>query len=95
MFGYKTLACNSLPGGSQLFTAHPDANDYPLFCMFYWRDRVGWTISLYTEGKRIDCGDIARRMGGGGHQSAAGYVVSVLPEELQMHHDNSYIKGAY
>ena len=71
-FGYTALACNSLPGGSQLFVEHPHAVDYQLFVMFYWRDRVGWSISLYTEDKSIDCGDIARRMGSGGHQSAAG-----------------------
>jgi hypothetical protein len=86
MFGYKTLACNSLPGGSQLFTAHPDAGSFDLFVMFNWRDKVGWTISLYTENKTIDCGAIARTMGGGGHRSAAGYVVSILPEELQQHY---------
>jgi oligoribonuclease NrnB/cAMP/cGMP phosphodiesterase (DHH superfamily) len=95
MFGYKALACNSLPGGSQLFTEHLEASDYQLFVMFYWIDRVGWRISLYTESSLIDCGDIARRMGGGGHQSAAGYIVSVLPEELQMQHDDSHIKGVY
>lgn len=93
MFGYSALACNSLPGGSQLFVEHPDSANYQLFVLFYWRDKVGWTISLYTNDKSIDCGAIARRMGGGGHQSAAGYVVSVLPEELQTHHDDSHIKG--
>jgi uncharacterized protein len=40
-----------------------------------------WTVSLYSTKDDIDCGQIARSFGGGGHKGAAGFQCDVLPFE--------------
>jgi len=40
-----------------------------------------WTVSLYSTKPDIDCGDIARTFGGGGHKGAAGFQCEELPFE--------------
>lgn len=40
-----------------------------------------WTVSLYSTKPEIDCGQIARTFGGGGHKGAAGFSCKELPFE--------------
>jgi nanoRNase/pAp phosphatase (c-di-AMP/oligoRNAs hydrolase) len=37
------------------------------------------TVSLYSTKPEIDCGEIARTFGGGGHKGAAGFQCTELP----------------
>jgi uncharacterized protein len=38
-----------------------------------------WTVSLYSTRDDVDCGEIAKSFGGGGHKGAAGFQCDVLP----------------
>jgi len=83
MFGYRTLAINSDTRGGSQFEGHPEFAEHQLFCTFWFKKGIGWTISLYSFRPDIDVGAIAKLQGGGGHQGAAGFVTKRLPEELQ------------
>jgi len=37
-----------------------------------------WRVSLYTTKKEINVGEIAKKFGGGGHTSAAGFITGRL-----------------
>ena len=41
-----------------------------------------WTVSLYSTRDDVDCGEIAKAFGGGGHKGAAGFQCVDLPFEF-------------
>jgi oligoribonuclease NrnB/cAMP/cGMP phosphodiesterase (DHH superfamily) len=47
----------------------------------FCRSKKHWTVSLYSE--NVDCGEIAKRHGGGGHRGAAGFQCEELPFDLK------------
>lgn len=44
----------------------------------FWFNKGKWTFSLYNNNGLVDCSAIAKSFGGGGHKSAAGFVVEDL-----------------
>jgi oligoribonuclease NrnB/cAMP/cGMP phosphodiesterase (DHH superfamily) len=75
--GYRVIACNAGSVSSQLFDSVTE--DYDLMMPFCW-DGKQWTVSIYTK-KDIDCSALAKKYGGGGHKSAAGFQCKDLPFE--------------
>jgi len=73
--GYKAICCNAGSVSSQLFDSVKE--DYDLMIPFVF-DGEQWTVSLYTK-KDIDCSEIAKKYGGGGHKQAAGFQCKELP----------------
>jgi oligoribonuclease NrnB/cAMP/cGMP phosphodiesterase (DHH superfamily) len=73
--GYKAICCNAGSVSSQLFDSIKE--DYDLMIPFIF-DGIQWKISLYTK-KDIDCSEIAKKYGGGGHKQAAGFQCKELP----------------
>lgn len=73
--GYKAICCNAGSVSSQLFDSVKE--DYDLMVPFVF-DGKQWTVSLYTK-KDIDCSELAKRYGGGGHKQAAGFQCKELP----------------
>ena len=73
--GYKAICCNVGSTSSQLFDSVKE--DYDLMIPFIF-DGKQWTVSLYTK-KDIDCSEIAKKYGGGGHKKAAGFQCEKLP----------------
>jgi len=73
--GYKAVCCNVGSTSSQLFDSVKE--DYDLMIPFVF-DGKQWTVSLYTK-KDIDCSEIAKKYGGGGHKQAAGFQCKELP----------------
>lgn len=73
--GYKAICCNVGSVSSQLFDSVKE--DYDLMIPFVF-DGKQWTVSLYTK-KDIDCSEIAKKYGGGGHKQAAGFQCKELP----------------
>jgi len=62
---------------SQLFASVADQFDLWLPCVFDGRQ---WTVSVYAQnGGAIDCSEIAKAHGGGGHKYAAGFQCEELP----------------
>lgn len=73
--GFKAICCNVGSTSSQLFDSVKE--DYDLMMPFIF-DGKQWTVSIYTK-KDIDCSEIAKKYGGGGHKKAAGFQCAELP----------------
>lgn len=76
LFGLDVLACN-MRSNSLLFGDR--INDYDLVCPFVLQERNGkliYTYSLFTSKDDVDCEEIARLFGGGGHKKAAGFSLA-------------------
>jgi len=43
-------------------------------CACFWRTPKGWSFSLYNDNGKVDCSNIAKYFGGGGHKGAAGFI---------------------
>lgn len=41
-----------------------------------------WTVSLYSTRDDVNCADIAKSFGGGGHKGAAGFQCDEIPFEI-------------
>lgn len=48
--------------------------DYDGFACFWLKDGK-WTFSLYNDNGEVDCSQIAKQYGGGGHRGASGFVL--------------------
>lgn len=77
--GLKILACNRGLTNSSLFDTVWDPEKYHAMSPFYLNKRGQWKVSLYTTREDVDCSEIAKRYGGGGHQKAAGFHCEKLP----------------
>jgi len=75
--GYKCIACNKGLTSSQLFDSIIE--DYDIMITFVKSPKGNWTVSMYTTKDDIDVGAIAKKLGGGGHKSAAGFQTDELP----------------
>jgi len=74
--GHKALACNAVMGGSELMGGDKLFDEWPL--LIRYEHKAGeFTVSLYS--KTIDCADICKQHGGGGHKGAAGFRCTELP----------------
>ena len=61
-------------GNSLMFDSIYDPTKHKLM-VGYEHDGQKWTVSLYTTHDDVDCSEIAKSMGGGGHAKAAGFTV--------------------
>jgi len=74
--GFKGVACNAGPGiNSELFETAPP---HDIMLPFYFNGEK-FTVSIYSTNENIDCSEIAKKHGGGGHKGAAGFVCKSLP----------------
>jgi oligoribonuclease NrnB/cAMP/cGMP phosphodiesterase (DHH superfamily) len=74
--GYKAIACNS--GFSSSFLFDSIKEDYDIMLSFNFNGEQ-WAVSIYSRKSDIDCSDIAKKYGGGGHKGAAGFQCKELP----------------
>lgn len=70
IFGNNCYCINSLFAGSDQFGDEYESHD--MVCRFAY-DGKGWTYSLYSANENVDCSQIAKEYGGGGHKGAAGF----------------------
>lgn len=47
-------------------------------CACFWYANEMWNFSLYNDNGQVDCSQIAKQYGGGGHKGAAGFVTKDL-----------------
>lgn len=74
--GHKALACNAVMGGSELMGGDKLFAEWPL--LIRYEHKAGeFTVSLYSQ--TVDCADVCKRHGGGGHKGAAGFRCAELP----------------
>jgi len=74
---WNGLKCICLNGGgfnSLVFGSVYDESKHDVMMPFQFNGKK-WTISLYSTKDEIDCSEIAKTMGGGGHKGAAGFQV--------------------
>lgn len=71
VFGVPCYCLNNLKSGSDQFGEKYE--HYPLVCRFAYNGK-DWVYSLYSNNK-VDCSEIAKRYGGGGHKGAAGFTI--------------------
>jgi len=57
-------------------------NGYDGFACFWMKDGK-WVWSLYNDNEEVDCSQIAKSLGGGGHKGAAGFVVENINSFLE------------
>lgn len=77
--GLHVIACNRGLGNSQLFDSVWDESKYDAMVVFYLNKRRQWRVSLYTTRDDVDVSLVAKKLGGGGHQRAAGFVTNSCP----------------
>lgn len=75
IYGLRAICCNGIPHNSQSFDSVYDAEVYKLMVAFSYDGNV-FTFSLYTTHEDVDCSQIAKRFGGGGHRKAAGFKLN-------------------
>jgi oligoribonuclease NrnB/cAMP/cGMP phosphodiesterase (DHH superfamily) len=74
--GYRAVCCNAGSFSSQLFDSVTEEYDIMICFIFDGRQ---WKVSVYTKKDDIDCSEIAKKYGGGGHRQAAGFQCKELP----------------
>jgi len=76
---YNAIFCNIGGGSMKVFDSIYDHDRHQIMVKFV-RTAKSWTVSLYTKFDDIDCGAIAKSLGGGGHPRAAGLQCKDLSE---------------
>ncbi len=56
---------------------------YDGFASFWLKGNGKWECSLYNDNGKIDCSNIAKTNGGGGHKGAAGFTFDEIPTWLK------------
>lgn len=75
--GLKAICLNGGGFNSDVFKSVYDESKHDIMMPFQF-DGKQWTISLYTTKDYIDCSQIAKSKGGGGHKKAAGFQVKEI-----------------
>lgn len=72
--GYKCF-CMNRKGNSLMFG--DKINEYDAVIPFYF-DGKRWSYSMFSNKDHIDCSEVAKSYGGGGHKGAAGWTSETL-----------------
>jgi len=80
--GYSCICCNRGMTNSKLFDTIWDEKSHDLMVTFCRTRNAVWLVHLYTARRGVDCGAIAKRYGGGGHEKAAGFRCRNLPFKI-------------
>lgn len=86
MFGLRVLCLNTDEVGSLCLTIPKtfDPAKHDMMLTYAYNGKV-WSYGFYTDDKahpEVDCSEIAKRFGGGGHPGAAGCTTESLIKEL-------------
>lgn len=77
--GLKVLALNTQTKGSPQFESL-DLSSYDAVCVYMNVRGIYWECSLYSSQPDVDCAEVCKELGGGGHRGAAGFTCET--EEL-------------
>ena len=96
--GYKAMFINTLDFGSQIFKSFDSDPDIQVLVCFSPNIRRGAVrFGVYRHplgGKDVDCGKMAKILGGGGHAGAAGFEISIHSAIWKYFIDNREIVAA-
>lgn len=76
---HRLICLNTLQRGSWLFNSVWDPAKHDAMCAYGQLKDGRWRVSLYSTKEEVDCGAIAKVLGGGGHKGAAGFICDELP----------------
>lgn len=79
--GWRLICLNSLQRGSWQFNSVWDPEKHDAMCVYGRLKNGKYRVSLYSTKEEVDCGAIAKALGGGGHKGAAGFICDKLPWE--------------
>lgn len=77
--GHRALVCNVPRPSSQAFEGKYDPAKHDIMIAYSNVKGEYWTVSLYTDKPEVDCSELAKKYGGGGHRGAAGMTLKELP----------------
>lgn len=72
---YKFLCINKERFNPINFGIDYHKDGYDGAASFHRRDDGKWAFSLYNDNGKVDCSQIAKQYGGGGHKGAAGFTI--------------------
>ena len=70
--GLRAICVNGGGFNSEAFKSVYDESKHDLMMPFSFNGKY-WVLSIYTTKDDIDCSELAKRRGGGGHKKAAGF----------------------
>lgn len=79
--GHKAVCLNIAGGNLSTFDSVYDSTKHDMVMTFYFDSKL-WHVSMYTESETVDCSEIARQNGGGGHKKAAGFEIENINDLL-------------
>jgi uncharacterized protein len=77
--GLRGIAINSESHSSMVLESVYDPNLHDIMIVYNHTHEQKWYISFYSTHNGIDCSEVAKKRGGGGHRGAAGCSVDELP----------------
>lgn len=77
--GLRALCVNAGGASSNTFLSKWDESKHDVMIPFHYTGSR-WGCSIYTTKDDIDCSAIAKKLGGGGHKKASGFMLQELPE---------------
>lgn len=86
--GIKIYAANFPLCSSVDFEGIEGIGEYDIVAPFYRNPDGKYTVSLYSSNPSVDCSEIAKKYGGGGHKGASGFSVYELPFKKLSHNKN-------
>ncbi|MFA5999975.1 MAG: DHHA1 domain-containing protein [Candidatus Paceibacterota bacterium] len=72
--GLNAIVLNSGRPSSPLFQSVYDPAKHDIMLAFCYNKKGKFTCSIYSTKDEIHCGEIAKKLGGGGHKGAAGFA---------------------
>lgn len=80
--GMRALCLNSAAFNFLPFASQWDSSKYDVAVGFNFNGSR-WMGSIYTDKEHVDCNELARQLGGGGHKRASGFVVDDIFHHLK------------
>jgi oligoribonuclease NrnB/cAMP/cGMP phosphodiesterase (DHH superfamily) len=77
--GYKAICLNGGSFNSLTFDSIYNPEKHDIMMPFQFNGKK-WNVSCYSTKDNVDCSEIAKSMGGGGHKGAAGFQVDNISE---------------
>ena len=82
-YRWAAVALNTAARGSWQFNSVYDPEKHDVMVAYCKLKTGKWRVGLYSTKPGVDCGAIAKSLGGGGHKGAAGFLCDELPWEAK------------
>ena len=80
--GYKAVVINKERFNPSSLGIDYHKDGYDISICFWYKNK--WTFSIYNEDGKVDCSQIAKKFGGGGHAGAAGWAMDKIEDFIKL-----------